>query len=496
MGATPPSTFTVQQIHPRAPHNQLPIELPNRGIFWEARTKILLVCTLLIALFVGTSIPVFRQIVLRRVDARVRVDLKDDLEFFLETLEGSRQPVSTVDDLTIFIDRFSNSFLPEDDNFLIFLVGGEFVRSDPISRPESRDPSMLPLSEWALTETSIEGTLQSGGEEGDILYLVKPISLEGVNVGTAIAAHTIAGEQDEALDAVSIFIYMSIGTVTVALVLAWIATGQVLRPIQILTRTARTISETDLEKRLPVRGEGEMAELGRTFNGMMARLQTAFEIQRKFIRDMSHELRTPITIVRGHLELMEVDTQEQKETVELCIDELDRMSRFVNDLILLARSEMPNFLDIGAIELGSFTDELFAKAKVFGDRMWVLDALGDVTLAGDRARLTGAMMNLVENAVRHTQTNGEIGIGSSVTKGVVRLWVRDTGSGVPASDRKRIFQRFERGRNTTKSSGSGLGLSIVKAKAEAHGGWVELDSQEGQGSTFTIAIPLSVPIRK
>ncbi|MEM8714268.1 MAG: ATP-binding protein [Cyanobacteria bacterium P01_A01_bin.3] len=477
---------------PRPQRPQSPLDLSHRGILWEARTKILLVFAILILLFVGSSIPVFRQITLRRVDERVRKDLKDDLEFFFESLENSRRPVQTADDLIAFIDDFAENFLPEDDNYLVFLVNGQYLRSDPETLPAALEPSQLPIAEWTQIKTATQGTLENSvGDEGEILFLIKPIQTNDVIVGTAIAAHTVAGEQEEALEAVSIFIYMSIGTVSVALLLAWVATGQVLRPIQTLTRTARNISETDLSQRLPVGGGGEMAELGRTFNSMMSRLQTAFEIQRKFIRDMSHELRTPITIVRGHLELMETSTEEQDETVELSIDELDRMSRFVNDLILLARSEMPNFLDVAPIELASFTDELFIKAKVFGDRKWVLEKHGDATFNGDRQRLTGAVMNLVENAVRHTQIVDEITIGSSARDGVVRLWVRDTGDGVPQGDRERIFQRFERGSNTVRSSGSGLGLSIVKAKAKAHGGWIELASQEGKGSTFTIAIPMN-----
>ena len=444
----------------------------------------------LIVLFVGISIPIFRQIVLGRVDDRVRDDLAEDLDFFFASLAGARQPISTAEDLEAFIDNFSTNVLPEDDNFLIFLVEGEFFSSDPVSLPEPLAPAMLPISDWVLAKTSMQGTLENDGADGDVLYLIEPIQLEGDAVGTAIAAHTVAGEEQEALEAVSIFIYMSIGTVTVALLLAWLATGQVLRPIETLTRTARSISETDLGKRLPVNGRGELAELSQTFNAMMSRLQSAFEIQQTFIRDMSHELRTPITIVRGHLELMEIGTDDQKETVELSIDELDRMSRFVNDLILLARSEMPNFLNVAPIDLAAFTDELMMKAKVFDDRLWVLDRLGQGTFTGDRQRLTGAMMNLVENAVRHTHPNDEIGIGSHVSQGIVRLWVRDTGKGVPASDRERIFQRFQRGSSAAKTAGSGLGLSIVKAKAEAHGGWVELESKEGQGSTFSIAIPI------
>ena len=120
------------------------------------------------------------------------------------------------------------------------------------------------------------------------------------------------------------------------------------RPAAALGDTARSISETDLSRRIPVTGNDEIAELARTFNAMLDRLERAFATQRAFVSDASHELRTPITIVRGHLELLGDDPEERRETVALVTDELDRMSRFVDDLLLLARAEREDFLRVGA----------------------------------------------------------------------------------------------------------------------------------------------------
>ena len=114
-----------------------------------------------------------------------------------------------------------------------------------------------------------------------------------------------------------------------------------------LADTARSISETDLTRRIPVSGRDEIAELARTFNAMLDRLEAAFATQRAFVSDASHELRTPITIVRGHLELLGDDPQERRETIALVTDELDRMSRFVDDLLLLAKAERDDFLRVG-----------------------------------------------------------------------------------------------------------------------------------------------------
>lgn len=113
---------------------------------------------------------------------------------------------------------------------------------------------------------------------------------------------------------------------------------------------------------------------------MMDRLQTSFAIQRNFVNDAGHELRTPITIIRGHLELMGDDPQEQQETIELVMDELDRMNRLVNDLVLLAKSENPDFLELETVNIDSFTEELYTKIKALAKRNWRLDCMAKVTI--------------------------------------------------------------------------------------------------------------------
>jgi signal transduction histidine kinase len=144
-------------------------------------------------------------------------------------------------------------------------------------------------------------------------------------------------------EAVSVAIVVMIAVLSVTSVFAWIVAGRVLAPLRLLTETAHLISESDLTRRIPVQGIDEISELTITFNEMLDRLQAAFASQRDFINDAGHELRTPITIIRGHLELLGDDPQERRETVELVTDELDRMSRFVDDLLLLAKAEQPNF---------------------------------------------------------------------------------------------------------------------------------------------------------
>jgi signal transduction histidine kinase len=278
--------------------------------------------------------------------------------------------------------------------------------------------------------------------------------------------------------------------------LAWVAAGRVLAPLRLLIRTARSVSESDLSQRILVKERGEIAELAITFNEMMDRLQASFDSQRNFINDAGHELRTPLTIVRGHLELMGDDPEEQRETLELVMDELNRMSRLVHDITLLAKAERPDFLQVEKVDIAAFTEELFAKAKALADREWRLDAKGTGTLVIDRQRITEAMMNLAQNATQHTQPGDMIALGSTLKRHQVQFWVRDTGEGVSVADQQRIFERFTRaGKSRSRSEGAGLGLSIVQAIVEAHHGSIKLSSQIGNGATFTLILPDKPPYK-
>jgi two-component system, OmpR family, sensor kinase len=277
-----------------------------------------------------------------------------------------------------------------------------------------------------------------------------------------------------------------------AAVLTWLSAGRVLAPLRRVTETARTISETDLSRRIEVdqNDHDEIAEQARTFNAMLDRLEGAFASQRAFISDAGHELRTPITVIRGNLELLGEDPAERRETIARVTDELDRMSRFVDDLLTLAKAERRDFLQPEELELDVLTDELLVQATALAPRDWQLERVGAGRLLADRHRITQAVMNLADNAVQHTGPGARICLGSELRDGQARLWVRDSGPGVEAEERERIFERFARARGEVRrSDGAGLGLAIVRAIAEAHGGSVELESRAGFGSKFTLVVP-------
>jgi signal transduction histidine kinase len=241
-----------------------------------------------------------------------------------------------------------------------------------------------------------------------------------------------------------------------------------------------------------VRGRDDIAALAEQFNLMLDRLEQAFATQRRFVDDAGHELRTPITIVRGHLELMGDDPAERAEVVRLCTDELDRMNRIVADLLVLAKAERPDFVQLQPVEVAELTSDVYVKLRALGDRDWRLEGIGEGIAVVDPQRVTQAVVQLAQNAVQHTSTGDRVLVGSALLDGHVSFWVTDHGPGVSPEDVEVIFNRFARGSTdgaAAHRAGAGLGLAIVRAIAEAHGGVVKLVSTPGEGATFGIELP-------
>ncbi len=281
-----------------------------------------------------------------------------------------------------------------------------------------------------------------------------------------------------------------VGGVLVMLVVNVVLMRRAFAPLTRLTSLMGSIDPLRPGQRLPALGpQSEVTTLARAFNDMLDRLETAFMGQRRFVDDAGHELKTPITIVRGHLELLSDDPEDKRETVALVTDELDRMSRIVNDLLLLAKAEQPNFLRPEPVDVESLTRELHDKLAAIAPRDWRVESIGKGLILADRQRLTQAVVQLAENATKQTDEGQVVALGTFVADGEARIWVRDTGAGIPSEDQARIFGRFSRGSSGRRTEGAGLGLSIVDAIARAHGGRVELASSPGQGATFTVIVP-------
>ncbi len=229
---------------------------------------------------------------------------------------------------------------------------------------------------------------------------------------------------------------------------------------------------------------------------MLERLQTSFVGQRQFLDDVGHDLRTPITILRGNLELLPEDPVGRTAVLDMCLDELSRMERYVSDLTLLARSEQPDFLRLAPVELGRLTQGMLERGRSLAERReWVIEQEADVVVMLDEDRITQAWLNIVANAAQHTQQGDLIKLGSAASSDEIEVWVADPGPGVPAADRSRVFDRRARlgATRERRPEGSGLGLAIVQAIAEAHGGRAVIGESEAGGARVSLALPRVAP---
>jgi signal transduction histidine kinase len=451
--------------------------------------RILASMVILLAASTVASVVLIRQIQLVRLSDEVEEGLTQEASEFRRLVNGrdpqTGRPFGT--DVQAIFDTYLRRNVPGDEEVLV-----TFIEDRPYKTSGQRD---FPIEElrsqyarWTSRSESEQGETDTSA--GGVRHLALPIRLGGETRGTFVVLEFTRHERTEVTEGIQVVLIVSLSVLLLASLAAWVAAGRVLAPVRRLKATAQAITETDLTQRIEVQGEDELAELGRTFNAMLDRLQVAFASQRAFVNDAGHELRTPITIVRGHLELMGDDPDERRETIALVTDELDRMNRFVDDLLVLARAERSDFLSTAPIDLIDLAHELDAKARALAPRDWRLETRGEAVLLGDRQRLTQAVMSLAQNAVQHTFEGDRITIGAEAAGGRVRLWVHDSGPGVDADDREHIFERFARGaRGRRRSDGAGLGLSIVRAIAEAHGGQVTLDSPPGEGARFTLDLP-------
>jgi signal transduction histidine kinase len=436
----------------------------------SARARIVLSIALLLGFSTIVSTLALRQILLSRVDSRIEGGLAQEVTEFRRF---ASQPGAS-DDVQRLFDLFLARDVPDEGEATFTFVGARAYRSN----------ADLGTGADLLERVRSLGEVRTvtRGDVGGIRYLAVPIDDEGQRRGVFVVTADLAHERAEVSEAVQAAAGIAIAMLVIVSVLAFVAVGRVLAPLRTLGATARTIqSGDDLTRRIDVRGDDEIAELGHLFNAMLDRLEAAFALQREFVSDAGHELRTPITIIRGHLELLDRDP----ETLRIVTDELDRMSRFVEDLLTLAKAGRPDFLALGELDLDLLTDELMAKASRLGPRDWRLEHTGAGLLTADRQRLTQAVMNLAANAVQHPNEGDTITLGSELRDGEARIWVADNGPGVALEDRERIFDRYARSSN---GDGAGLGLAIVQTIARAHGGRIELLDSE-PGARFELVIP-------
>ncbi len=428
-----------------------------------------------------------------RVDDRIDSNLAQEVEEFRETARSGVDPDTggQFTSVSRFLEVVMQRNVPDHSEGLLTLVDGQpaWVPGADVELRLEDDQEFVQM----VANTSETAAIRARTAEtsvGTLRYVVVPVSVPGDDAsGKYVIAYSRDNEQAELGDAYRTFALVAAVSVVAVGIVGWAVVGRLLRPLRSLRDTAQRISDTDLSERISVQGSDDVSELARTVNAMLDRLESAFAGQRDALDDAGHELRTPITIIQGHLEVMNTgDAAEVAETRALALDELDRMRRMVDDLVILAKSKRPDFVHPREVQVGAMIDDVLDKATALADRQWRVDARPDIVAPLDPQRITQALLQLLTNAVAFTEDDDTIAIGGQMDGSTLRLWVRDTGPGVDPEAAERIFDRFTRG-NTGRRDGSGLGLAIVRAIAEAHHGDVRLDSWSGGGAVFTLELP-------
>lgn len=465
----------------------------------SVRTRVIVAVLALIAFALGATSAVDFGLERSRLAERLDASLDRRLAEFRTLAEtgldpATGAPFATADGL---VSTALVRTIPEPTMGELGIVGGRVAWSAPDEVPVrlEEDPAFTAhVVALAAGDGVVRGTLTTDVTRYE--YLVIPVRLPDAAPGAdaLVFAYDLGAEIAE-LESRYRWRLLS-GAVALLLsgALVWLLVGRLLEPIGWVRDTAREITETDLSRRIPVRGRDDLAELTGTVNGMLDRLEATFAGQRRLLDDVGHELRTPLTIVRGHLEVMdEHDPADAASTRALALDELDRMNRLVADLLLLAGSERPGFVAPERVHVGALLDDVLEKARPLGDRRWRLDDFPDAEADLDAQRVTQALLQLAANAVAHSEPGSAITLGARVDADRVRLHVRDEGEGIAPEQQERIFERFtragDRPADGSARAGLGLGLTIVRSIAEAHGGRVEVASSPGRGSEFTLDLP-------
>lgn len=462
----------------------------RRRFVASVRTQVLAVFAMLLAVSTAISLILIRDVLRTRLEEEIHRQATREIGEFRRLARGNNPTTGRpfgADVAAIFDVYFSRNLPGERQVILSFIRGRRYKGISAAGAAWPVDELFTRLAAVARAGTTRRGTIDTSAENAR--YVSVPVIANGVVTGSFVVASFPAKERGEVDGAVRDAMEVSGLVFLLALGLAWLAAGRVLAPLRELESTAQSISESDLTRRIPVRRYDEVGHVAATFNAMLDRLEAAFAAQRSFLDDAGHELRTPITIVRGQLELLDEDPHERAETIELVMDELDRMARIVNDLVLLAKSDQPDFLDVERVDVAELTDELEAKARAIAPREWSVELRANGDVDADRQRITQALLQLAQNAVQHTSVGDKITMGSALVDGEARFWVRDGGPGIPLELQEAIFDRFARGPGARREESAGLGLSIVKAIVEAHEGRIEVESKLGDGAMFTIVLP-------
>jgi heavy metal sensor kinase len=402
------------------------------------------------------------------------------------------------------LDDLLDSMLPPGLTERFFNLLDPFGRPDP--RVALRSRFQLPLSVEALRNAEQgQETYQTLPLPGVSSTPVRMLTLPVIERGRIVHLVQVAMPLESAEAARSRFLLILLTLAPLALggVAAggWFLAGRTLAPVDRMVDTARKIEAEDLSQRIET-GESndELGRLARVLNDMLMRLESSFAAVRHFSADAAHELRTPLTILKGEIEVAlraPRPDEEYRRVLQSCLEEVDRLSTLVQDLLFLARSDSGN-LEVGKTPINvsdvivDVAPSLQALAETTGVTLTVA-ATTPAWVEGNASMLFRLLFNLGENAIKYTPAGGTVAVVLQRNGQEAALEVRDTGPGIPPEEQARIFDRFYRGDPARSRGGTGLGLALARSIVLLHHGHITVESTPGQGSRFRVILPLSAP---
>jgi heavy metal sensor kinase len=364
-------------------------------------------------------------------------------------------------------------------------------------------PDGVPLTQGALNEAASGAARFESVRLGtnDYRIYTAPVRVNGERVAVVQVAQRMADE----LNTLSQVRALLAAVIPVSLFLAalggWFLAGRALAPMEQVRRDVETImGDTDLSRRVSQQlTEDEVGRLARTFDGLLERVQTAMGRERQFTADASHELRSPLTVLKGEISVALSRDRSASEYRESLIEleaAVDEMSVLVEDLLALSRASSNTALTHAPVDVGQLAAQVCERMQVIADDKGITlmppSVAEPLVVQGDKLKLQRVLNNLVDNALRYTPAGGHVDVSEWREHSQACIAVRDTGIGIAPEHVPQVFERFYRAdqARARESGGSGLGLAIAQAIARAHAGEITVQSTVGQGSVFTLCLPL------
>ena len=407
--------------------------------------------------------------------------------------------------ITEFEDEWEEEKEPEWDDILLISAEGLTDVSMAMRTLDGRlvfgvDSLQLPSNEQLRVIRNNKTVVEIVNIGGlSLRRVVYPVGDDG-EVEFTLTLITSIGDSVARLNRLALVLF---GSVLMSLIVASAAvllvTRAAFRPLSAMVETAEQISADQLGKRLRLSSQAdEVARLGKTLNEMMDRIEVAFKSQRQFVTDASHELRTPLTVIIAELEFIQggLTNDTLKANMSTALGELDRLNLLVDQLLTLARLDAGRLvLDRSLIRFDETVIDCVQLLKHEAQRRKIgmqVNIDGAVEIDADPIKIKSIVLNLLDNAISYNRSGGTVSVHlREIEPQLVQLTISDTGPGIPAKERSRVFDRFYRGsKSRAESSGSGLGMAIAKELVELHGGRIEIDENQDGGALLRVVVPV------